>query len=177
MSASQKSGVAKPTNTKIVVILSNFEYWRVAENTPIGIARATMIIISTTLRSSVTGRRSPIFCSTGRASGENDRPKSSWTSRVSQFQYWTWSGLSSPYIWMSRSRTSLSDWIGVSPVPSSVGSPGARWITENEMRRGMARTSRRSAYPSMARYSSVTRTISTSTPPCNAAAASARTTR
>src|SRR2546425_542801 len=108
-------------------------------------------------------RRSPIFCSTGRASGENDRPKSSRTSRVSQFTYWTWRGLSSPYIWRSRSRTSRSDWTGVSPVPRSVGSPGARWITKNEMsvipmRRGTARTSRRSAYPSMARYSSASGT-------------------
>ena len=77
MRANQKSGVAKPTNTNTVVILSNFEYWRVAETTPIGIASATMIIISTRLRSSVIGRRSRIFCSTGRASGENERPKSS----------------------------------------------------------------------------------------------------
>ena len=96
MSASQKSGVAKPTNTKTVVILSNVEYWRVADSTPIGIASATMIISSTMLRSSVIGSRSPIFWSTGRASGENERPKSSRASRVTQFQYWTCSGLSRP---------------------------------------------------------------------------------
>ncbi len=42
-SASQKSGVAKPTNTKIVVILSKSEYCRVAESTPMGTASATMI--------------------------------------------------------------------------------------------------------------------------------------
>ena len=94
--ASQKSGVANPTNTKTVVTLSNLEYWRVADRTPMGIANATMMIISAMLRSSVTGIRSPIFCSTGRASGENDRPKSSRTSRVSQFQYCTCSGLSRP---------------------------------------------------------------------------------
>ena len=55
-----------------------------------------MIISSTMFSKSVTGSRSPIFWSTGRASGENERPKSSRTSRVSQLQYWTCSGLSSP---------------------------------------------------------------------------------
>jgi len=34
--ANQKSGVAKPMKTKTVVALSKREYWRVAENTPIG---------------------------------------------------------------------------------------------------------------------------------------------
>ena len=59
-----------------------------------GTARAMMISISTTLSSSVIGSRSPIFWRTGRASGENDRPKSKRTRRVSHFAYWTWSGLS-----------------------------------------------------------------------------------
>src|SRR5262245_59195440 len=63
---------------------------------------------------------------------------------------------------MSRCRTSLSDRVGSSGPVISVGSPGARWITKNEMsvmpsRRGIARMSRRSAYGSMARYSSVSR--------------------
>ena len=80
----------------MVVTLSKTEYWRVAESTPIGTAIATMIDISTTLRRSVTGRRSAIFERTGRPSGENERPKSKRTSRDSQFQYWTCSGLSSP---------------------------------------------------------------------------------
>src|SRR5439155_82727 len=47
-SANQKSGVAKPMKTKTVVALSKREYWRVAENTPIGTASARMIAISTT---------------------------------------------------------------------------------------------------------------------------------
>ena len=42
-SASQKSGVAKPTKTKMVVTLSKIEYCRVAESTPIGTAIARMI--------------------------------------------------------------------------------------------------------------------------------------
>src|SRR3989304_6583570 len=54
--ANQKSGVAKPTNTKTVVTLSNVEYWRVADSTPTGTARAMMSSISTTFRNSVTGR-------------------------------------------------------------------------------------------------------------------------
>ena len=84
-------------NTNIVVILSKVEYWRVAESTPIGTASETMISISTMLSSSVMGSRSPILASTGRPSGANERPKSSRTSRLSQFQYWTGSDLSSPY--------------------------------------------------------------------------------
>jgi len=39
--ASQKSGVAKPTKTKIVVTLSNAEYWRTALTTPSRRARLT----------------------------------------------------------------------------------------------------------------------------------------
>src|SRR5256886_8260378 len=50
-----------------------------------------------------------------------------------------------------------SDWIERSPVWISAGSPGARWITVKETnvmpsKSGRARRSRRSAYPSMARY-------------------------
>jgi hypothetical protein len=49
------------------------------------------------------------------------------------------------------------DWmcVGSSAPMSSVGSPGARWMTRNEtkvmpIRSGTAKTSRRSAYPSRA---------------------------
>ncbi len=97
-SASQKSGVAKPRKTKIVVTLSNVEYCRVADMTPIGTARARMISISMTLSSRVMGSRSPILVSTSRPSGANERPKSRRTMRLSQFQYCTCSGLSRPYI-------------------------------------------------------------------------------
>ena len=95
-SASQKSGVAKPTNTNSVVTLSKVEYWRVADSTPMGTARATMMISSTTFRNSVMGSRSRILVRTGRPSGWKDLPKSRRTTRVSQFQYCTCSGLSSP---------------------------------------------------------------------------------
>src|SRR4030095_1836150 len=69
-------------------------------------------------------------------------------------------GLSSPYAWMSRSRTSRSAVVVASGLLRSVGSPGAMCIRTNEMsvmptRSGSARMSRRSAYGSMARYSSV----------------------
>src|SRR4029453_3637660 len=69
-------------------------------------------------------------------------------------------GLSSPYAWMSRSRTSRSAVVVASGLLRSVGSPGARCIKKNEMRvmptrRGSARMRRRSAYGNMARYSSV----------------------
>ena len=96
--ASQKSGVAKPRKTKIVVTLSKGEYCRVADSTPMGTARARMISISTTLSSSVMGSRSLILVSTGRPSGAKERPKSSRTMRLSQFQYCSCSGLSSPNI-------------------------------------------------------------------------------
>ena len=75
-SASQKSGVAKPTNTNIVVILSKNEYCRVADSTPMGTASPMMIAISIRLRNSVMGSRSPILARTGRPSGRNERPKS-----------------------------------------------------------------------------------------------------
>src|SRR5262249_46865922 len=52
-SANQKSGVAKPTNTKMVVNLSKAEYCRVALATPIGIATATMIRSSMTFNKNV----------------------------------------------------------------------------------------------------------------------------
>src|SRR3990170_4705497 len=115
-----------------------------------------MINISTMFRSRVTGSRSPIFWSTGRASGENDLPKSRRTMRVSHFQYWTWSGLSRSYSSIKSFWISLSDWMLRSPVWISPGVPGARWITRNEMkvmpmRMGMASRSRRSAYRNMAR--------------------------
>ena len=42
------------------------------------------------------GSRSPIIVSTGRPWGANDLPKSSRTTRTSQFQYCTCSGLSRP---------------------------------------------------------------------------------
>ena len=96
-SANQKSGVAKPMKTKTVVALSKREYCRVADRTPMGTAKSRMIAISITLSMRVMGRRSPIFWSTGRPSGANERPKSSRASRMSQFQYWTGKGLSSPY--------------------------------------------------------------------------------
>src|SRR5262245_14062964 len=69
-------------------------------------------------------------------------------------------GLSSPYAWMSRSRTSRSAAVVASGLLMSTGSPGARCIRKNEMsgmpsRSGSARTSRRNAYGNMARYSSV----------------------
>src|SRR5947208_15881631 len=116
-----------------------------------------MTSISMMFRSSVTGSRSPIFCSTGRLSGENDLPKSSRTVRVSHFVYWTCSGLSRSYSSRRSCRACASDWTERSPVWISAGSPGARWITRKEMkvipsRSGMARKRRRSAYPSMARY-------------------------
>ena len=97
MTANQKSGVAKPTNTNTVVDLSKVEYWRVADVTPMGTASATMISISITLRASVTGSRSRIMWITGRPCGANDWPKSRRTMRLSQFQYCTCSGWSSPY--------------------------------------------------------------------------------
>ena len=97
MTASQKSGVANPTNTKTVVALSKAEYWRVAEVTPTGTAMATMISISMTLSVSVMGSRSRIMWMTGRPCGANERPKSRRTMRLSQFQYCTCSGWSSPY--------------------------------------------------------------------------------
>ena len=61
MRASQKSGVAKPTNTKTVVTLSNLEYWRSPRARRSGIASTTMTISSTMFRSKVIGSRSPIF--------------------------------------------------------------------------------------------------------------------
>src|SRR5262249_5092273 len=69
-------------------------------------------------------------------------------------------GLSSPYAWMSRSRTSRSADVVASGLLMSTGSPGARCIRTNETsvmpsRSGSARMSRRSAYGNMARYSSV----------------------
>src|SRR5499426_3858010 len=69
-------------------------------------------------------------------------------------------GLSSPYAWMSRSRTSRSAVVVASGLLMSTGSPGARCIRTNEMsvipsRSGSARMSRRIAYGNMARYSSV----------------------
>ncbi len=95
MTASQKSGVANPTNTNTVVALSKVEYWRVAEVTPTGTAMATMMSISTTLSASVMGSRSRIMWMTGRPCGANERPKSSQTMRLSQLQYCSCSGLSS----------------------------------------------------------------------------------
>ncbi len=96
MTASQKSGVAKPTKTNTVVDLSKVEYCRVADVTPTGTARATMISISMTLRASVIGNRSRIIWMTGRPCGANDTPKSRKTIRLSQFQYCRYSGWSRP---------------------------------------------------------------------------------
>src|SRR4029453_15270584 len=69
-------------------------------------------------------------------------------------------GLSSPYAWMSRSRTSRSAVVVASGLLRSVGSPGARCTKRNERGvmptgGGSARRRRRSAYGNMARYSSV----------------------
>ena len=150
--ASQKSGVAKPTNTKTVVTLSKCEYWRVAETTPIGTARTTMISISTTLRSSVIGSRSrDLRAAPGAPSGANERPKSRRTMRRQPVPVLHVQRLVEP-VRLAQPLPDLA--VRRSVVArrccSSVGSPGARWITMNEMkvmpiRSGSARTSRRSA--------------------------------
>src|SRR3989449_3760408 len=84
--------------------------------------------------------------------------------RVSHFIYWTCNGLSRSYISRRSCRACASDWTERSPVWISAGSPGARWITRKETkvmpsRSGMARRSRRSAYPSMARYCIAARNV------------------
>jgi len=61
-----------------------------------------MIAISTTFRAAC-GQRSAILLEHGPASGANERPKSSRTSPVSQFQYWTGKGLSRPVLFAQQS--------------------------------------------------------------------------
>ena len=117
--ASQKSGVANPTKTKMVVILSNTEYCRMAESTPMGTATTTMMSSSMMFSASVTGIRSPILASTGRPSGRNERPKSSRATRMSQVPYCTISGLSRPYSSVSCRFTSGER--SGSPPPGSRG--------------------------------------------------------
>ncbi len=146
-SASQKSGVAKPMNTKSVVTLSKLEPWRTADMTPMGTATARMMSISTMFSIRVTGSRSPILVSTGLPSGRKERPKSSRASRVSQLQYWTTSGLSSPYSSVSCFFTS-GERSGLSPSRKSSGPPGASEITMKETKvmpisRGTTTRSRR----------------------------------
>ncbi len=75
-SASQKVGMAKPTNTNTVVNLSKKLPALAADNAPSGMATQMMISRERTLSRMVMGSRSAILSSTGRPSGENDFPKS-----------------------------------------------------------------------------------------------------
>src|SRR5262249_12524210 len=77
--------------------------------------------------------------------GANGSRKPAGTSRPSQFQYCTASGLSRPYISRSSCRAWALDLAPISPACRSTGSPGARWMTAKVMkvmprRRGKART-------------------------------------
>ena len=77
------------------------------------------------------GSRSAILSSTGRPSGANERPKSSRTTRFSQFQYWTGSGLSRPNSWRNSWRTSALPWArGVSLL--QFGGLARRQVNDDE---------------------------------------------
>ena len=171
--ASQKSGVAKPTNTKIVVTLSKIEYCRVADSTPMGTASARMIEHLDDVQEQRDRQPLADLGEHGPAVGQERAAEVQPRHRaLSQFQYCTCSGLSSPYSSRSCSLTSRPSASRVlrRRSGSRAGSPGARWITMKEtkvmpIRSGTASRSRRSANeaPSSRR--------------CIAAAASARTTR
>ena len=135
-SASQKSGVAKPTKTKTVVTLSKSEYCRVADSTPMGTASGHDDQHLDTLRSRVMGRRSPILVRTGRPSGRNERPKSSRTTRAQPVPVLHVQRLVEP-VHLAQDLSRLRDVpLGrqVAASGSRAGSPGARWITMNEMK-------------------------------------------
>src|SRR5512139_60276 len=63
---SQKAGIEMPTRASTVTAMSVFEYWRVAERTPKGMATTIDRAMAKTASSTVLGKRSKIVPNTGR---------------------------------------------------------------------------------------------------------------
>jgi len=130
--ASQNVGIANPTNTNIVDILSKRESWYTEETIPIGKAKIKTMIRDKTFIETVIGIRSAILSITFLPSGENEYPKSKKAILFSHRRYWIYNGLSNPYKALSLSFTSGVAF-GFICIKRSAGEPGARFITKKHI--------------------------------------------